>query len=156
MAKAPAAAAGKDKKGGGPAGPKTVALQMKPGDAKPSAVGPSLGVYGINLPDFCKKFNAATQGMDPEMVLPIRVTIAPDKSFTILLKTPLASALIRKELNVPKGSATPNKAKIGKLTKVQLRKIAQVKFPDTTAADIEAAMRSIAGTARSMGVDVES
>lgn len=133
-----------------------IKLQIAPGAANPSPpVGPALGQKGVNIMEFCKAFNAATQNMDKALKVPVIITVYEDRSFTFVLKTPPAADLILKALNSKKGSAEPNKNKIGKLTRAQLEEIANIKMPDLTAATLEAAVWSIAGTARSMGVDVE-
>lgn len=133
-----------------------VKLQIAPGKANPSPpVGPALGQHGVNIMEFCKAFNAQTQNMDADLPVPVVITVFNDRSFTFITKTPPASALIRKTLGLKSGSSEPNKTKVGKLTLEQLKAIAEAKMPDLTAADIDLAMNSIAGTARSMGVDVE-
>ncbi|HCU05833.1 MAG: 50S ribosomal protein L11 [Gammaproteobacteria bacterium GWE2_42_36] len=133
-----------------------IKLQIQPGAANPSPpVGPALGQKGVNIMDFCKAFNEATKEMDKALKVPVIITVYEDRSFSFITKTPPASGLIIKELGLPKGSAVPNKDKVGKLSRAQVQKIAETKQPDLTAASIEAAMRTIAGTARSMGVDVE-
>lgn len=131
-------------------------LQVPAGKANPSPpVGPALGQRGINIMEFCKAFNAQTQGMEPGLPVPVIITAYADKSFTFVLKTPPASVLIKKEAGIEKGSAKPHLEKVGKLTRAQVEKIATAKMPDLTAADLDAAMRTIAGSARSMGVEVE-
>lgn len=134
-----------------------VKLQVTGGAANPSPpVGPALGQQGVNIMEFCKAFNAQTQ--NPERAgkpLPVEITVYEDKSFTFIIKTPPASYLIRDALGIEKGSSTPNTNKVGKITRKQLEAIAKIKMPDLNAASIESAIRSIAGTARSMGVDVE-
>lgn len=133
-----------------------IKLQVNPGAANPSPpIGPALGQHGVNIMEFCKAFNAATQSMDKALPVPVVITVYNDRSFTFITKTPPASALIMKELNLKKGSSNPSKEKVGKLTRAQLEKIAEVKMPDLTAGGIDAAVHTIAGTARSMGVDVE-
>ena len=133
-----------------------VKLQVAAGKANPSPpVGPALGQRGVNIMEFCKQFNAATQTLEPGLPIPVVITVYSDRSFTFITKTPPASVLLRKALGIPKGSATPNSAKVGKATRAQLEEIAKAKLPDLTAADLDAAVRTIAGTARSMGVDVE-
>jgi large subunit ribosomal protein L11 len=133
-----------------------VRLQVKAGEANPSPpVGPALGQHGVNIMEFCKAFNARTQDVEKGLPIPVVITVYSDRSFTFITKTPPASVLIRKELGLQSGSATPNTQKVGKLTRAQLEKIAKVKDPDLTAASLDAAVRTIAGTARSMGVEVE-
>jgi large subunit ribosomal protein L11 len=118
-------------------------------------VGPALGQRGLNIMEFCKAFNAQTQKMEPGLMLPVVITAYADKSFTFIMKTPPASVLIRKALGIEKGSAKPHTDKVGKLTRAQAEQIAKAKMPDLTAAELEAALRTIAGSARSMGVEVE-
>jgi len=133
-----------------------VKLQIPAGQANPSPpVGPALGQQGVNIMEFCKAFNAQTQKLEPGLPTPVVITVYSDRSFTFITKTPPASVLIRKAINLKKGSATPNTVKVGKITRAQLEEIAKVKMPDITAADMDAAVRTIAGSARSMGVDVE-
>lgn len=132
-----------------------VKLQVKAGMANPSPpIGPALGQQGVNIMEFCKQFNAATDKVEKGLPIPVIITVYSDRSFTFVMKTPPASVLIRKELGLEKGSSVPNKDKVGKINRAQLEKIAKVKQPDLTAADLEAAIRTVAGTARSMGVDV--
>lgn len=131
-----------------------VKLQLEAGKANPSPpVGPALGQHGVNLMEFCKAFNAATA--DKEGIIPVIITVYGDRSFSLELKTPPASYLIKKALKKKRGSAVPNRDKIGKLTEAQLREIAEVKAPDLNAGSIEAAMKIVAGSARSMGVDIK-
>lgn len=134
-----------------------VKLQVTGGAANPSPpVGPALGQQGVNIMEFCKAFNAQTQTPGRQgKPLPVEITVFEDRSFTFIIKTPPASYLIREAVRIEKGSSTPNTNKVGKITRKQLEEIARIKMPDLNAASIEAAMRSIAGTARSMGVDVE-
>jgi large subunit ribosomal protein L11 len=133
-----------------------IKLQVAAGQANPSPpVGPALGQHGVNIMEFCKAFNAATQGTEPGMPIPVVITVYSDRSFTFITRTPPAAVLLRKAAGVPKGSGTPNTAKVGKVTRKQLEEIATTKTPDLTAADMDAAVRTIAGTARSMGLDVE-
>ena len=133
-----------------------VTLQVKAGQANPSPpIGPALGQRGLNIMEFCKAFNAQTQGIEPGLVLPVVITAFADKSFTFQLKSPPASVLIKKALKLDKGSQRPNAQKVGKLTRAQLEEIAKVKLKDMTGADLDAVVRTIAGTARSMGVTVE-
>lgn len=133
-----------------------VKLQIKAGEANPSPpVGPALGQKGVNIMEFCKAFNAATQQLEKGLPIPVVITVYADRSFTFITKTPPASVLIRKITGIAKGSSTPNSNKVGKITRAQLEQIAKMKEPDLTAADLNAAVRTIAGTARSMGVEVE-
>jgi large subunit ribosomal protein L11 len=133
-----------------------IKLQVAAGKANPSPpVGPALGQRGVNIMQFCKEFNARTQTLEEGLPIPVVITVFSDKSFTFITKTPPASVLIRKAAGVPKGSAVPNKDKVGKVTKAQIEEIAKAKQPDLTAADMNAAVRTIAGTARSMGIEVE-
>jgi len=133
-----------------------VKLQVPAGKANPSPpIGPALGQRGLNIMEFCKAFNAQTQGVEPGLPLPVVITAYADKSFTFIIKTPPTSVLIRKAAKLEKGSATPNTNKVGRLTRAQVEQIAKQKMPDLTAADLEAAMRTVAGSARSMGVEVE-
>lgn len=134
-----------------------IKLQITGGAANPSPpVGPALGQQGVNIMEFCKQFNAKTQ--TPELQgkpLPVVITVYEDRSFTFIIKTPPASYLIREAAKVPKGSSTPNTNKVGKVTRKQLEEIAKIKMPDLTAANLDAAVRCMAGSARSMGIDVE-
>ena len=131
-----------------------VKLQLPAGKATPSPpVGPALGQHGVNIMQFCKAYNAATQDK-VGMIIPVVITVYADRSFTFELKTPPASRLLLKAAKVDKGSAVPNRDKVGKVTKAQVREIAETKMPDLNAADIEGAIHIIAGTARSMGIDV--
>ena len=133
-----------------------VKLQVPAGQANPSPpIGPALGQQGVNIMEFCKQFNAQTQGLEKGLPIPVVITVYSDRSFTFIMKTPPASVLIRKALGLEKGSGTPNTAKVGRITRQQLEEIAKTKTPDLTAADLDAAVRTIAGSARSMGVDVE-
>ena len=133
-----------------------IKLQVPAGSANPSPpIGPALGQQGVNIMEFCKQFNALTAKLEKGMPIPCIITVYPDRSFTFIMKTPPASILIAKALGIPKGSGTPNTAKVGKITRKQLEEIAKTKTPDLTAADLDAAVRTIAGSARSMGVDVE-
>ena len=133
-----------------------VKLQIPAGRANPAPpVGTALGPQGINIMAFCKEFNSRTQSQDG-LILPVEITIFADKSFTFILKTPPAAILIKKELGLEKGSGQPNRVKVGKLTKAQVRKIAEVKMPDLNCESIESAMAMVAGAARSMGVEVEA
>jgi large subunit ribosomal protein L11 len=133
-----------------------IKLQVPAGAANPSPpIGPALGQQGVNIMEFCKQFNAQTQKLEKGLPIPVIITVYSDRSFTFVMKTPPASVLIRKALGIEKGSGTPNSAKVGKISRKQLEEIAKTKTPDLTAADLEAAVRTVAGTARSMGVDVE-
>jgi large subunit ribosomal protein L11 len=133
-----------------------VKLQVPAGSANPSPpIGPALGQQGVNIMEFCKQFNAQTQKLEKGLPIPVIITVYSDRSFTFIMKTPPASVLIRKQLGIEKGSGTPNTSKVGKINRKQLEEVARTKTPDLTAADLEAAVRTIAGTARSMGVDVE-
>jgi large subunit ribosomal protein L11 len=133
-----------------------IKLQVPAGKANPSPpIGPALGQRGLNIMEFCKAFNAQTQKMEPGLMLPVVITAYADKSFSFILKSPPASVLIRKALKLEKGSAKPHTDKVGKLTRKQVEEIAKTKQPDLTAADLDAAVRTIAGSARSMGVEVE-
>ncbi len=135
---------------------KYVKLQVPAGKANLSPpVGPALGQAGVNIMEFCKAFNAQTQKMEAGMVMPVVVTVYNDRSFTFVIKTPPASILLKKSLGIEKGSGTPNTKKVGKVSRQQLEDIAKAKMPDLTAADLDAAVRTIAGSARSMGLDVE-
>ncbi|MCA6217343.1 MULTISPECIES: 50S ribosomal protein L11 [Ideonella] len=133
-----------------------IKLQIPAGKANPSPpVGPALGQRGLNIMEFCKAFNAQTQGMEPGLMLPVVITAFADKSFTFVLKSPPATVLIKKAIGLGKGSDKPNLTKVGKITRAQLEEIAKVKQKDLTAADLDAAVKTIAGSARSMGVIVE-
>ena len=133
-----------------------IKLQVPAGKANPSPpIGPALGQRGLNIMEFCKAFNAATQKMEPGLPVPVVITAYQDKSFTFVMKTPPASVLIRKAAKVEKGSPRPHTDKVGRITRAQAEEIAKMKLPDLTAADLEAAVRTIAGSARSMGVEVE-
>jgi len=133
-----------------------IKLQVKAGEANPSPpVGPALGQHGVNIMEFCKAFNAQTQKMEKGLPTPVVITVYSDRSFTFISKTPPASVLLRKIAGVPKGSSTPNTVKVGTVTRAQLEEIATTKMPDLNAADMDAAVRIIAGSARSMGLDVE-
>jgi large subunit ribosomal protein L11 len=133
-----------------------VKLQVPAGAANPSPpIGPALGQQGVNIMEFCKQFNAQTQKLEKGLPIPVIITVYSDRSFTFVMKTPPAAVLIRKAIGIEKGSGTPNTAKVGKISRKQLEDIAKLKTPDLTAADLEAAVRTIAGSARSMGVDVE-
>jgi large subunit ribosomal protein L11 len=133
-----------------------IKLQVPAGAANPSPpIGPALGQQGVNIMEFCKQFNAQTQKIEKGLPIPVVITVYADRSFTFVMKTPPAAVLIRKAIGIEKGSGTPNTAKVGKISRKQLEEIAKMKQPDLTAADLEAAIRTIAGSARSMGVDVE-
>ena len=133
-----------------------IKLQVAAGKANPSPpVGPALGQRGVNIMEFCKAFNAATQSIEPGLPIPVVITVYADRSFTFITKTPPAGVLIRKAVGIAKGSARPNTVKVAKITRAQLEEIATVKMPDLTAADMDAAVRTLAGSARSAGIDVE-
>jgi len=133
-----------------------IKLQVPAGKANPSPpIGPALGQRGLNIMEFCKAFNAQTQGVEPGLPIPVVITAYADKSFTFVMKTPPASVLIKKAAKIDKGSAKPHTDKVGKLTRGQVEEIAKAKMKDLTAADLEAAVRTVAGSARSMGVTVE-
>jgi large subunit ribosomal protein L11 len=133
-----------------------IKLQVPAGSANPSPpIGPALGQQGVNIMEFCKQFNAQTQKLEKGLPIPVIITVYTDRSFTFVMKTPPASVLIRKAIGIEKGSGAPNTNKVGKISRKQLEEIAKTKTPDLTAADLEAAVRTVAGTARSMGVDVE-
>lgn len=133
-----------------------IKLQVKAGQANPSPpVGPALGQHGVNIMEFCKAFNAATQGMEPGMPTPVVITVYSDRSFTFITKTPPASILLMKAAGLKGGSGVPNKNKVGKVTRAQVEDIAKLKMPDLTAANMDAAVRTIAGSARSAGIEVE-
>lgn len=133
-----------------------IKLQIQAGKANPSPpVGPALGQRGVNIMEFCKAFNAATQHLEPGLPTPVVITVYSDRSFTFIIKTPPASVLLKKAAGLKSGSATPHTVKVAKLTKDQLADIAKLKEPDLSAGSLDAAIRTIAGTARSMGIDVE-
>ena len=133
-----------------------IKLQVPAGKANPSPpIGPALGQRGLNIMEFCKAFNAQTQGLEPGLPIPVVITAFADKSFTFVMKTPPATVLIKKAAGVQKGSPKPHTDKVGKITKEQVEEIAKQKLKDLTAADLEAAARTIAGSARSMGITVE-
>ena len=133
-----------------------IKLQVPAGKANPSPpIGPALGQRGLNIMEFCKAFNAQTQKVEPGLPIPVVITAYADKSFTFIMKTPPATVLIKKSAKVDKGSQRPNADKVGKLTRAQAEEIAKQKMPDLTAADMDAAVRTIAGSARSMGITVE-
>ncbi len=133
-----------------------IKLQVGAGQANPSPpVGPALGQHGLNIMEFCKAFNAATQGIEPGLPIPVVITAYSDRSFTFVTKTPPAAVLLMKAAGIKGGSGTPNTQKVGKVGREQLEEVAKTKWPDLNAADMDAAVRTIAGTARSMGLDVE-
>jgi large subunit ribosomal protein L11 len=133
-----------------------IKLQVKAGEANPSPpVGPALGQHGVNIMEFCKAFNAKTQNVEKGLPIPVVITVYGDRSFTFITKTPPASVLLKKAAGIPKGSSTPNTAKVGTVTRAQLEEIANTKMPDLSAADMDAAVRTIAGSARAMGLNVE-
>ncbi len=133
-----------------------IKLQVPAGEAKPSPpVGPALGQHGLNIMEFCKAFNAQTQQLESGMPVPVVITAYSDKSFTFITKTPPASILLKKAAGIKSGSKTPHTHKVGKITRAQVEEIATTKMPDLTAADLNAAVRTIAGSARSMGIEVE-
>jgi large subunit ribosomal protein L11 len=133
-----------------------IKLQVPAGQANPSPpVGPALGQKGVNIMEFCKAFNAQTQQIEKGLPIPVVITVYSDRSFTFVTKTPPASVLLMKALGIPKGSSTPNTNKVGTVSRAQLEEIAATKMPDLNAADLDAAVRIVAGTARSMGLVVE-
>lgn len=133
-----------------------IRLQVKAGQANPSPpVGPALGQRGVNIMEFCKAFNAQTQQMEPGSPIPVVISVYSDRSFTFTMKTPPASFLLKKAAGIKSGSARPNSDKVGKVTRAQLEEIATTKQPDLTAGDMDAAVRTIAGSARAMGLEVE-
>jgi large subunit ribosomal protein L11 len=133
-----------------------IKLQVPAGKANPSPpIGPALGQRGLNIMEFCKAFNAQTQGMEPGLKLPVVITAYADKSFTFIMKSPPATALLKKAAKIERGSARPHLEKVAKLTRAQLEEIAKIKVKDLTAANLDAAVRTIAGSARSMGINVE-
>jgi large subunit ribosomal protein L11 len=133
-----------------------IKLQVPAGKANPSPpIGPALGQRGLNIMEFCKSFNAQTQSMEPGLPIPVVITAFADKSFTFVMKTPPATVLIKKAARVEKGSSKPHTDKVGKISRSQAEEIAKAKMPDLTAADLDAAVRTIAGSARSMGITVE-
>jgi len=133
-----------------------IKLQVAAGQANPSPpVGPALGQRGVNIMEFCKAFNAQTQGVEQGTPLPVVITVYSDRSFTFITKTPPASILLKKAAGIQKGSPVPNRDKVGKVNRQQLEEIAKTKMPDLTAADMDAAVRTIAGSARAMGIETE-
>jgi len=132
-----------------------IRLQIPAGQANPAPpIGPALGQHGVNIMEFCKQFNATTQDKESGLIIPVVITVYQDKSFTFIMKSPPAATLIKKAANIAKASGEPNRNKIGKITKEQARKICEMKMEDLNARDIDAAMEMIAGTARSMGVEI--
>ena len=133
-----------------------IKLQVPAQDANPSPpVGPALGQHGVNIMEFCKAFNAQTQSLEKGLPVPVVITVYSDRSFTFIMKTPPASVLLKKAAAIAKGSGAPNTSKVGRVTRAQLEEIAKAKQPDLTAADMDAAVRTIAGSARSLGLEVE-
>ncbi|WP_414040234.1 50S ribosomal protein L11 [Acidithiobacillus sp. M4-SHS-6] len=133
-----------------------IKLQVKAAQANPSPpIGPALGQRGLNIMEFCKAFNAQTQGVEPGLPLPVVITVYADKSFTFEVKTPPAAVLLMKAAGLPKGSGRPNTVKVGKVTEAQVEEIAKTKMPDLNTENLESAKRSVRGTARSMGLTVE-
>ena len=133
-----------------------IKLQIPAAQANPSPpVGPALGQHGVNIMDFCKAFNAETQSLEPGIPVPVVITVYADKSFTFIKKTPPAAVLLRKAAGIDKGSGEPHLNKVGRVTRAQLEEIATIKMPDLTTQDMDAAVRSIAGSARSAGIDTE-
>ena len=133
-----------------------IKLQIPAGKANPSPpVGPALGQHGVNIMEFCKAFNAHTQGIEEGLPTPVVITVYSDRSFTFVTKTPPAAVLLMKALGIPKGSGEPNTKKVGTVTRKQLEDVAKIKMPDLNAADLDAAVKTIAGSARSMGLNVE-
>jgi len=133
-----------------------IKLQVGAAKANPSPpVGPALGQHGVNIMEFCKAFNAETQGLEPGLPIPVVITVYADRSFTFITKTPPVAVLLRKAAGITKGSPRPNTEKVGKLDRAQLEEVATTKMPDLTAADMDAAVRTLAGSARSAGIEVE-
>lgn len=133
-----------------------IKLQVAAGQANPSPpVGPALGQHGVNIMEFCKAFNAQTQSLEAGLPTPVVITVYSDRSFSFITKTPPAAVLLQKAIGIPKGSGTPNTTKVGKATRAQLEDVAKIKMPDLNTDDLDAAVRIIAGTARSMGIDTE-
>ncbi len=133
-----------------------IKLQVKAGEANPSPpVGPALGQHGVNIMEFCKAFNAQTQNIEKGLPIPVLIIVYSDRSFTFVKKTPPASVLLQKAAGIVKGSSVPHKDKVGKVSRAQLEEIAKMKAPDLTAADLEAAVRTIAGSARSIGIETD-
>jgi large subunit ribosomal protein L11 len=132
-----------------------IRLQVPAGQANPAPpVGPALGQHGVNIMEFCKQFNARTASQPAGLVIPVEITVYQDRSFTFVTKTPPASVLLKREAGLEKGSGEPNRTKVGRVTRSQVRKIAELKMPDLNAVDVEGAMRMVEGTARSMGIEV--
>ena len=133
-----------------------IKLQVPAGAANPAPpVGPALGQHGVNIMEFCKAFNAQTQKLEPGLPIPVEITAYADKSFTFIMKTPPATILIKKAAKIDKGSPRPHTDKVGRISRAQAEEIARTKLPDLTASDLEAAVKTIAGSARSMGIEVE-
>ncbi len=133
-----------------------IKLQVPAGQANPAPpIGPALGQHGVNIMEFCKQFNAKTQKMEQGLIIPVIITVYVDRSFTFIMKTPPVSVLIKKSIGLAKGSSNPNREKVGVLTKAQVTEIAKQKMPDLNVNSLEAAMRTVEGTARSMGVDIK-
>jgi large subunit ribosomal protein L11 len=133
-----------------------IKLQIPAGGAKPSPpVGPALAQHGVNIMDFCKQYNERTKDVEPGLILPVEIKVFSDRTFSFITKTPPVAVLLKKKLAINKGSSNPNTNKVAKITKAQLAEIAEIKMPDLTAADKDAAIRTVLGTARSMGIDVE-
>ncbi|SEA50905.1 50S ribosomal protein L11 [Microbulbifer marinus] len=133
-----------------------IKLQVKAGQANPSPpVGPALGQHGVNIMEFCKAFNAQTQGLEPGLPVPVVISVYSDRSFTFIMKSPPAAVLLRKAAKIKSGSGRPNTDKVGKVTRAQIEEIVEMKKADLTASDMEAAVRTIAGSARSAGIEVE-
>ena len=133
-----------------------IKLQVPAQDANPSPpVGPALGQHGVNIMEFCKAFNAQTQNLEKSMPVPVVITVYSDRSFTFIMKTPPAAILLKKAAGIKSGSGVPNRDKVGSVTRAQLEEIVKTKQPDLTAADMDAGVRTIAGTARSMGIETE-
>ena len=133
-----------------------IKLQIPAGKANPAPpIGPALGQHGVNIMEFCKAFNAKTQNADPDMKIPVVITVYADRSFSFETKTPPAADLLRKAAGIPKGSGTPNKAKIGTISRAQIEEVAKTKMPDLNTTSLESAMKTIEGTARSMGLTIE-
>ena len=133
-----------------------IKMQVPAGQASPASVGSSLGPHGVSSPQFCQQFNSATQNNEPGLLIPVVISVYADRSFSFITKTPPAAVLIKRALDLDKGSALPHKEKVAQLPKAKLLEIAQVKLPDLNAHDEEAAMKIVAGTARSMGVTIEA
>lgn len=133
-----------------------IKLQIPAGKANPAPpIGPALGQHGVNIMEFCKAFNARTQNADPDMKIPVVITVYADRSFTFETKTPPAADLLRKAAGIPKGSGTPNKAKVGSISRAKIEEVAKTKMPDLNTTNLESAIKTIEGTARSMGLTIE-